>query len=334
MEGSFDNQVEFLEALFEGYSRETGKVFDSSLANKWIKGTAKLSPDICRFYRRQKHRQDLIVTLEDVILPSFYDSAMAVRKVYELLIRDVTISEEKKRELCSSYSTKSPRDMAVFLADILVFAMGRPAESRKKTETERSARMEGYFVNAKVPDPCPHFCGREQEIEELRQELNSRGNVFVHGLPGIGKSELAKAYAHTYRDAYTNIFYLPFSGSLWKTIAAVTARDDLPVDDENRRFQRNSRVFLALRKDSLLIIDNYAPEDLREELLSKLLKLRCHILITTRLLLPEKNLFRLGEFRKQEDLFQIVSHFYLNADEYNDYIYEKIPTCKRCLNSL
>ena len=205
MEGSFDNQVEFLEALFESYSRETGKVFDSSLANKWIKGTAKLSPDICRFYRRQKHRQDLIVTLEDIILPSFYDSAMAVRKVYELLIRDVTISEEKKCELCSSYSTESPRDMAVFLADVLVFAMGRPAENRKKAETEWSARMEGYFVNAKVPDPCPHFCGREQEIEELRQELNSRGNVFVQGLPGIGKSELAKAYAHTYRDAYTNM---------------------------------------------------------------------------------------------------------------------------------
>ena len=74
----------------------------------------------------------------------------------------------------------------------------------------------------------------------------------------------------------------------------------------------------------MLIIDNYAPEDLREELLSRLLKLRCHILITTRLLLPEKNLFHLGELQKREDLFRIVSHFYHNAGEYSNYIYEII----------
>ena len=42
--------------------------------------------------------------------------------------------------------------------------------------------------------------------------------VFLYGIAGIGKSELAKAYAKTYRKEYANILYLMYSGDLRQDI--------------------------------------------------------------------------------------------------------------------
>ena len=41
-----------------------------------------------------------------------------------------------------------------------------------------------------VPKPCRYFCGREKEIEQLHELLVKERKVFLHGIAGIGKSEL------------------------------------------------------------------------------------------------------------------------------------------------
>ena len=48
--------------------------------------------------------------------------------------------------------------------------------------------------------------------------LSKHGKVFLQGIPGIGKSELAKAYASHYKKAYTNVLYLVYSGDLKRDI--------------------------------------------------------------------------------------------------------------------
>ncbi|WP_236671412.1 tetratricopeptide repeat protein, partial [Streptomyces sp. 7-21] len=61
------------------------------------------------------------------------------------------------------------------------------------------------------------FVGRKDELTELRRMLTDQGEAAVtqasgiraiHGLGGIGKSTLALHYAHTYRRAYTLVWWI------------------------------------------------------------------------------------------------------------------------------
>ena len=56
-----------------------------------------------------------------------------------------------------------------------------------------------------------HFVAREEELAEMHGELNSDGSrhtVVLHGLGGIGKTQLAIAYAKRHKDSYSAIFWL------------------------------------------------------------------------------------------------------------------------------
>ncbi|KIN06814.1 hypothetical protein OIDMADRAFT_173997 [Oidiodendron maius Zn] len=55
------------------------------------------------------------------------------------------------------------------------------------------------------------FVAREQELlkmHELLQDYSSRSCVVLHGLGGIGKTQLAIVYAKRYKEKYTAIFWL------------------------------------------------------------------------------------------------------------------------------
>ena len=61
-----------------------------------------------------------------------------------------------------------------------------------------------------VPE-MEHFVGREEEITEMRKILSgdgSRRTVVLHGLGGIGKTQLTVAYAKRHKDNYSAIFWL------------------------------------------------------------------------------------------------------------------------------
>jgi hypothetical protein len=55
------------------------------------------------------------------------------------------------------------------------------------------------------------FVAREAELSEMRRELSgdgSRRTVILHGLGGIGKTQLSVAYAKQHKDSYSAIFWL------------------------------------------------------------------------------------------------------------------------------
>ena len=100
-------------------------------------------------------------------------------------------------------------------------------------------------------------------------------------LAGIGKSELAKAYAKRYIKHYTNILYVEYTGNLHQDITDMDFIDDLPESTEQERFQRHNRFLRSLKSDTLLIIDNFNVTATQDSFLSVVLKYRCQILFTT-----------------------------------------------------
>lgn len=56
-----------------------------------------------------------------------------------------------------------------------------------------------------------HFVARQDELDAMRKTLTDgpgRRAITLHGLGGIGKTQLAIAYAKTYRNKYSAIFWL------------------------------------------------------------------------------------------------------------------------------
>lgn len=56
-----------------------------------------------------------------------------------------------------------------------------------------------------------NFVARNNELDKMRKDLMSDGSrrcVVLHGLGGIGKTQLSAAYAVRYRDNYSAVFWL------------------------------------------------------------------------------------------------------------------------------
>ena len=68
----------------------------------------------------------------------------------------------------------------------------------------------------------------------LHAALVENDKVFLHGIPGIGKSEIAKAYAKNHKKDYTNILYFIYSGDLKRDIADLQFADDQEGEDEEK----------------------------------------------------------------------------------------------------
>ena len=91
----------------------------------------------------------------------------------------------------------------------------------------------------------PAFTGREAELGAIEAQLQAHRVVVVHGAPGLGKSRLAKEYAHKHVEAYPGgMFFVPFDQPPPTELAKLlrdTARPayaDESVEDQCRRALR------------------------------------------------------------------------------------------------
>ena len=333
MEGSFESQSDFLFCLFDAYAEKTYAYFDNGQSNKWLNGLTKVSSAIGKFYYEDpENRNRLTETLRNKIMTRMPDSAMAVREIYELLIQDDSVSEREKKTLRGEYPDGKNADDAVFLTDVLMFGVvRRPFVARDIRKPalpsgNRSPALSGYIADEGLPNPCRHFRGRGAELDALHAMLIEKGKVFLCGIPGIGKSELAKAYAKTYRKDYTNILYLTYSGDLARDIADLSFSDDFSAESGQERLRRHNRFLRTLKPDTLLIIDNFNTSPDGDEFLSVIMKYRCRVLLTTRNNPPDGNRFVLEEIADADALFEICAELYADAEENRDILKEIIET--------
>jgi hypothetical protein len=96
--------------------------------------------------------------------------------------------------------------------------LGQRAYSRSSNNSESClARSnnpsDSFTVESSVPEVSHVECfvGRDEELDRIHQELQytgSRRTAVVHGLGGIGKTQLALAYAQRHRDEYSAVFWI------------------------------------------------------------------------------------------------------------------------------
>lgn len=130
------------------------------------------------------------------------------------------------------------------------------------------------------------FTGRDTEIESIHEKFKETDTIFLSGIGGIGKSELAKHYAKTYENEYDAIIFAPFVNNIQMMITddnyvPIYNFSQYPEEKPDEYFARKMRKLGELCDNrTLIIVDNLDAKG--DDNLNKLLGLGCKMLVTTR----------------------------------------------------
>ncbi len=315
------NQLDFMYDLFKDFIESDEGMdfdFDNGLVCRWLNGTAKISSRITTYYSANGNIEAMSVDIAENIIPLLYDKYMATEEIYNLLMNDTTVSKNLKSELTENYSCESDTDIADFLSRVILFTMNRNFVKHDIKTKELlsvgtlSPYVRDYVLNI-VPKPCRHFCGRENELEHIHTLITQNDKVFLRGVAGIGKSELAKMYAYKYKKEYTNILYFQYMGSIEKMIADCICADDTS-ETEEQLFEKHHRFLKSLKEDTLIIIDNFNVVPTNESIFYDIMQYRCKILFTTRSKFEDYTTFDVEEM-SENNLLELVRNFYDSTEK-------------------
>lgn len=328
------NQIDLTYELFEHFITENVDFdFDYGQTCRWINGLAPVSPRIAKFYLDPKNAEYLSANIKINILPLFYDLSISEMELYNLIISDISISDQKKTELTHGYPYRDKAYIADFFSRTIVFAINRKFEKRNNKLLTASGKLSpivaDIIFDGTVPKPCKHFCGRDNEIAKLNELLNDMSKIFIGGIAGIGKSELVKSYAHIHKKDYTNILYFNYTGSLKDMIADMDFADDMPDEDSAVRFKKHNRFLRSLKEDTLIIFDNFNTAASKEPLLDVVMKYNCKVIFTTRSKFENGYTYKLTEISDINILTELAGKFYSDIESNHDTVVKIIEAVHR-----
>ena len=155
--------------------------------------------------------------------------------------------------------------------------------------TPRAVPVEPRFPGAlpevfTVPGRNPNFAGRETELDTIRTRLGAGTAMTVqavHGLGGVGKTQLVIEYAHRHATAYDVVWWVNAEqpSLISSQLAALAEPLGLPADPDPEIAVRAVCAELRRRQRWLLVFDN--AEDIAH-IRPVLPGGTGHVLITTR----------------------------------------------------
>lgn len=203
-------------------------------------------------------------------------------------------------------------------------------------ELEQLSDVNAVYLRNNFTYNSANFVGREDDLRALEEAMDKNAVVFLSGIGGIGKTELAKKYAWEYRNKYNNIVFVSFQHSIFETICSdnISIHNFKQEDGEKEEafFERKLEVLKSVcTEDDLIILDNFDVE--WDDHLEDLLECKCKFLITTREDYSDFNYkqIEVEPFHTMDELielFEIYNPFaYVNAEM--DYIQKIINFVER-----
>lgn len=116
-----------------------------------------------------------------------------------------------------------------------------------------------YLINLPKWQPSKSFIGREKELKELKNRLDSDGYVFIRAMGGTGKSELAKMFAHKYSDEYHTVQFCKYTDSLKSVVASIEINgiNNKDYSSVGELVKEKNKILHKSDCHTLLIIDNF-----------------------------------------------------------------------------
>ncbi|KAF2724735.1 TPR-like protein [Polychaeton citri CBS 116435] len=295
--------TEALNSMFQWYlNAEKCYVFLEDVCDDVSVDSGNWEQDFCnsRWFKRGW-------TLQELIAPStieFYSSigqSLGTKSYLEKQINDIThipiralrnypLSEftiHERLQWQEGRETKKEEDMVYSLLGLLevslpaVYGIGE-AEARRKLDVEIATKYKGVHhedfslsFSLNTAFETQNFVARENELREIRTHLSSDGSrktVVLHGLGGIGKTQLAITYAKRYRHDYSALLWLNakdeasmkasftrIAKQILNEHPSATRLADLDMDQKPDEVLDAVKAWFSMPKNTrwLMICDNY-----------------------------------------------------------------------------
>ena len=194
-------------------------------------------------------------------------------------------------------------------------------------ELIKLADLEATYLIDTFTYNSAYFVGREEELEEIHEELKDNSVLFLSGIGGIGKTELAKRFVARYRDEFDTVAFAYFQNSIEYTTCHEILINNMSMEEEESEQEYFERVLEVLRKSTskrdLILLDNFDVE--RDDRLEELLQCPCKFLITTR----NRNIrdwnfneVKVDRMTDDKDLMALFTSY--NEEEYEAAEYEAV----------
>ena len=183
-------------------------------------------------------------------------------------------------------------------------------ETGKSTEPE----VQKYRLIDKHPQTREVFDGRDHLIEQIHRTFEEGKRVlFLEGIGGIGKSELAKQFAVRYQDEYNHILFVTYTSTLEKlfydSTAVIIENLEIHQEDESEYFLKKLKVLQSITDEkTLIIVDNFDVDD--DPRLKEFLTGNYRVIFTTRNAHPGYTSIKIGAIEDMDVLKGIFEQNY------------------------
>ena len=257
--------------------------------------------------------------------------------MYMLFKRSPVLSDRRRNALWDSelgkfFANESP-EVKRIITDIFRNTLSADPLKRYKSCDDLLNVIESFILSFQKEKPYlktvlplgnNYFCGRSTELLEIHNILKTETNFLIlHGIGGIGKSELAKHYAMTYKSDYDAAVFVRFQKNMTQTIVSDM---NFPIvnckrsDDESDEEYLNRKINILQKictDRHLIILDNFDVDDCDD--LELLTGLPCNILVTSRVDYSDVFYqYEVEELQNEDDIFSLVTYYYKeNLNEEN-----------------
>ena len=260
----------------------------SRLSDAVISCTAKwAAPEVLQQNRRRIGVASDVYTLGGLLLYLLFRRAPEVKDRRSRAVWDA--------EFPDSVLAGTAPEIRRMVTELLRKTLAANPEKRYASCAELLAQIEPFldsfrqpkpYLQTKLPLGNNYFCGRDIELQEIHTLLQQEKFLLLHGVGGIGKTELAKHYAMTYAEEYDAVVFVRFLDSMENTILSDT---NFPIVHCTRSDGESDAAYLERKLQvlrqictprHLILLDNFDTGDC--ENLDFLTELPCPILVTSR----------------------------------------------------
>ena len=153
--------------------------------------------------------------METNIIPYLQDEKSVINELSILINNDYGMHDDVRVKFCEHQT-----ETAYYIALALYYSL-TCRENSPVTVQQTSARpgIRPETIMLSVPHTRTSIIGRDLECKKIAKILSTHSIIFLWGVAGIGKSELAKYYINTNKDSFSNTIYIPFGTSIRESIA-------------------------------------------------------------------------------------------------------------------
>ena len=219
----------------------------------WINGKRPLPQDYADIIRQKDCILKVKKCMETNVVPYLLDEQNVINELSILISSDYRIHDSVRVKFCE-HQTETAYYIALALYYSLTCRENSPV-TVQQTFARPGIRPETIMLS--IPHTRTSIIGRDLECKKIAKILSTHSIIFLWGVAGIGKSELAKYYINTNKDSFSNTIYIPFGTSIKESVANLNFIGDNPEDETDKRFASHMHQLYTYDSDTIVLLDNF-----------------------------------------------------------------------------